>query len=82
MKKKSAAGALDFLAFAQMGEDYEEIFHFDGSLLANLSGMNVFTSGLNDLLQPFTFNKCSPLFPSRSSLLFVKHFRASGFGKQ
>lgn len=36
------------------GKDYEEIFHFDGSLLANLSGMNVFTSGLNNPLQPFT----------------------------
>lgn len=50
-------------------EDYEEILHFDGSLLANLSAMNVFNSDSNNPLQLFT----SGLRPS--SLLFAQHFR-------
>lgn len=50
-------------------EDYEEILHFDGSLLANLSAMNVFNSDSNNPLQLFTFG----LRPS--SLLFAQHFR-------
>jgi len=72
--RKRTVGALDSFGMWRDREDYEEIYHFDGSLLANLSGMNVFTSGINNLLQPSTSNQSSPqLHPS--SLLFVEHFR-------
>lgn len=70
-KSKVAVGALDFLACEEkiMKKSFTLMEAFDGSLLANLSVMNVFNSDSNNPLQLFTFG----LRPS--SLLFAQHFR-------
>lgn len=82
-RRKDFLWATDFSGMWR--DDYEEIFHFDGSPLSSLSGMSVFTSG-SDNPTPSPY-RCLINLPPSSLLTFICHILCSksmwsSFGKQ